>query len=136
MARENHIDVTETELAVMEVLWGAAQWTARGVTDRLYPRGGVAHYQTVKKLLERLEAKGFVRRETGEVAHRFSAAVGRDELIGRRLRALADRLSGGSMTPLLTSLVRSKPLKASEIDQLRALIDEMDRSAKGRNSRK
>jgi predicted transcriptional regulator len=79
-------DITDAELAVMEVLWGADAATIRGIRDKLYPRGGLAHYNTVQKLLERLEAKGFVRRQTGELAHRFSAAVERGELIGRRWR--------------------------------------------------
>src|SRR5687767_2026925 len=105
----NNPDVTETELAVLEQLWAAAAAdepaTIRAISDRLYPGGGAAHYATVQKLLERLEAKKFVRRDDSAMAHRFTASVKRDELIGRRLRAMADKLCGGSMTPLITSLV-------------------------------
>ena len=118
-------DVTDAELAVMEVLWESAA-TIRGIRDRLYPRGGAAHYNTVQKLLERLETKGFVHRDTGEIAHRFTATVERDELIGRRLRAMADELCGGSLTPLISGLVRTQPLKPREIRELRALIDRLD----------
>jgi predicted transcriptional regulator len=119
-------DVTDAELAVLEVLW-TAPGTIRGIRDKLYPGGGLAHYNTVQKLLERLEAKGFVSRDTAEIAHRFTAAVERDELIGRRLRAMADELCGGSLAPLISGLVRTGPLKAGEIDELRALIDRLDR---------
>src|SRR4051812_8523620 len=99
-------DVTDAELAVMEVLW-ASPATVREIRDKLYPRGGPAHYNTVQKLLERLGFKGYVRRDAEQLAHRFSAAVARDELIGRRLRAMADELCGGSMATLLTGLVRT-----------------------------
>jgi predicted transcriptional regulator len=124
-------DVTDAELAVMEVLWGAPA-TIRGIRDKLYPRGGLAHYNTVQKLLERLEAKGYIDRDTQELAHRFTAAVGREELVGRRLRAMADELCGGSLATLLTGLVRSQPLKPAEIRELRELIDRADRTDRSR----
>ena len=123
----NHPDVTETELAVLEQLWAAEEpSTIRASSDRLYPGGGAAHYATVQKLLERLEAKKFVRRDDSAMAHRFTAAVKRDELIGRRLRAMADKLCGGSMTPLITSLVESRALTKRELGELRELIDKLD----------
>jgi predicted transcriptional regulator len=128
-------DVTETELAVLEQLWAAGEpATIRAISDRLYPGGGSAHYATVQKLLERLEAKKFVRRDDTAMAHRFTAAVGRGALIGRRVRAVADKLCGGSMTPLITSLVESQTLTKRELSELRELIDKLD--AKGRPRRK
>ena len=128
-------DVTETELAVLDQLWSAGEpATIRAISDRLYPGGGAAHYATVQKLLERLEAKKFVRRDDSQLAHRFTASVGRDELIGRRLRAMADKLCGGSMAPLITSLVESRALTKRELSELRELIDRLD--AKGGKARR
>jgi predicted transcriptional regulator len=129
---DEKIDVTETELAVMEQLWSTGPATVRGLTDQLYPRGGMAHYKTVQKLLDRLEAKGFVQRKTDQTAHEFLAAVGREELIGRRLRAMADSLGGGSLVPLVSGLVNGAAgrLKPSEIQELRALVERLDRSRK------
>ena len=128
-------DATETELAVLEQLWASPRATIRDIADRLYPAGGVAHYNTVQKLLDRLEAKGFVRRDNAEMAHRFTALVGRDALIGRRLRAMAQKLCGGSLTPLLTNLVQSQSLTPSEITELRDLIDRLDRQNRKKNRR-
>ena len=119
-------DVTDAELAVLQVLWDGGPATIRRLTDVLYPAGGAAQYATVQKLLDRLEAKGYVgRRRTGS-AHLFSAAVPRDELIGRRLQDVAEKLCGGSLTPLLTHLVRTRRLSARERQELRDLIDELD----------
>ena len=56
-------DVTETELAVLEALWDEEPATIRTLTDLCYPGGGTSHYATVQKLLERLEHKGYVRRQ-------------------------------------------------------------------------
>src|SRR5689334_11980362 len=94
-------DVTETELAVLQVLWEQATATRRQITDVLYPDGDNAHYATVQKLLERLEAKGYVCHKRSEGVLSFTAAVDREQFISRRLLDMADKLCGGSLTPLL-----------------------------------
>ena len=80
MARRSAEDVTETELAILQVLWERGEATRRQIADVLYPGGGEAHYATVQNLLLRLERKGFVRHDQGGVLV-FSAMVDRDELI-------------------------------------------------------
>jgi predicted transcriptional regulator len=129
-------DVTETELAVLQVLWDQGPATIRQITDLLYPEGEAAHYATVQKLLDRLEAKGFVTRDRTPPAHAFAAAVGRDDLIGRRLQAMAEQLCGGSLTPLLTHLVKARRLSPRERQDLRDLIDELDKRNKGKGDRR
>jgi predicted transcriptional regulator len=125
-------DVTDTELALLQVLWDNGAATIRQLTDSLYPGGGTPQYATVQKLLERLEAKGCVRRARTPPAHVFSAAIAREDLIGRRLQDMAEKLCGGSLTPLLTHLVRTKGLTAHERQELRDLIDELDSKGKGK----
>jgi predicted transcriptional regulator len=129
-------DVTDTELGILQVLWDRGPATIRRLTEALYPGGGTVAYATVQKLLERLEAKGCVRRDRSNAAHTFSAAVGRDDLIGRRLQAVAEQMCGGSLTPLLSHLVRARGLNARERQELRSLIDELDRENKGKRERR
>jgi predicted transcriptional regulator len=125
-------DVTDAELAVLQVLWEQGPCTIRQLTDRLYPEGRAAQYATVQKLLERLQDKGCVQRDRGPAVHRFAAALAREELIGRRLQSVAEKLCGGSLTPLLTHLVQSQKLSPAERQELRDLIDELDRPPKGK----
>ncbi len=117
-------DVTETELAILQVLWESGSSTIRQVADVLYPKGGRAQYATVQKLLDRLEQDGWVGRTKAQPANFYRATVGREELIGRRLQDVAEKLCGGSLTPLLTHLVRANRLTAVERQELRDLIDE------------
>ena len=123
-------DVTHAELAVLQVLWDHGPATVRLLTDTLYPEGTAAQYATVQKLLERLEGKGCVERDRRPWPHVFQATIDRDELIGRQLRAVAEKLCGGSLTPLLTHLVRTRRLDAQERQELRDLIDELDNGKK------
>lgn len=120
-------DVTPAELSVLEALWEAGALTIRELTDALYPRGGTSHYATVQKLLDRLGDKGCVRRSKEGRAFRFEAAVAKEDLIDHKLQAVADQLCDGSLTPLLTHLVKERRLKAGEIQDLRTLLDELDR---------
>jgi BlaI family penicillinase repressor len=119
-------DLPDAELSVLQTLWERGPSTIRQLTDALYPSGTEAHYATVQKLLERLESKGFVSRDRSSWAHVFRAILDRDELIGRRLQAMAEKLCGGSLTPLLTNLVRSKRLTPRERREIRKLMDELD----------
>ncbi len=119
-------DVTDAELLVLEALWARGPATIRSLTESVYPEGGPGKYATVQKLLERLEEDGHVARERSGMAHVFTAAIAREELIGRRLQDVAEKLCGGSLTPLLTHLVRQRRLSAREREELRNLIDELD----------
>ena len=125
--KRSQADVTDAELSLLQSLWDLGPSTIRQLVERVYAQEGASVYATVQKLLDRLEAKGCVRRDRSGVVHVFEAAIDRDELIGRRLRAVADALCGGSLTPLLTHLVQGEGLSIEERKELRALIDRLDR---------
>ena len=66
------------------------------------------------------------------MAHVYKAVSSRDELIGQRLRTLANNLCGGSSTPLLTHLLQTERLTRAELDELRALLEEMGERKRGK----
>jgi len=123
----NPMDVTDAELALLSALWDHGPATIRQLVDRVYGQGGTSVYATVQKLLERLEQKDCVARDRSQSVHVFTASVDRSELIGRRLRAVADALCGGSLTPLLTHLVEGQGMSQAERRELRSLIERLDR---------
>lgn len=117
---------SETELEVLRVLWNHGPGTVRAVDRVLKKQGRSWAYTTVLTLLQRLEAKGYVSRETEGVAHVFHAAVTRDKLLRTRLRELADQLTEGAATPLVQALVDGHRFTRDEIDHFRRLLDEVD----------
>jgi predicted transcriptional regulator len=116
--------IPDAELKVMEELWRRGDATIGDLRDALYPQGGSSKFATVQKLLTRLLAKKLVRRRKNDANWIFQAAVARNDLIGGELRRVADRLSGNSMTPLLTYLVEAGNLTSRERAHLRNLLDE------------
>src|SRR5215472_10767556 len=125
--KRSQADVTDAELSLLQSLWDLGPSTIRQLVERVYAQEGASVYATVQKLLDRLESKGCVRRDRRGAVHVFQAAIDRDELIGRRLRAVADSLCGGSLSPLLTHLVEARGLSQTERRELRVLIEKLDR---------
>jgi BlaI family transcriptional regulator, penicillinase repressor len=135
MSRRPAEDVTETELAILQVIWEHGRATRRQITDALYPQGGEAHYATVQNLLGRLERKGFVRHSRAEGVLVFTSRIDRDELIRRRLQGVADKLCGGAVAPLVMNLVRSRPLSADEVEHLYLFLREQRKSRSAADSK-
>ena len=129
-------DITQGELAVLQVLWDRPAASIRQITESLYPKNTATHYGTVQKQLERLESKGFVTRDRSLFVHLFSAAVGREELVGRRLDAVMDKLCGGSLEPILTHLLRTPKLTDEQRRRLRELIESDDETDPGPQARR
>jgi BlaI family penicillinase repressor len=127
MARKSSNDVTDAELTILQAIWEHGPATIRQLAERIYGEGGASAYGTVQKLLDRLEAKGSVDRDRSESVHVFRATIDREELIGRKLQAVAETLCGGSLTPLLSHLVRGGRLTEKERSDLRSLIERLDR---------
>jgi predicted transcriptional regulator len=129
-------DVTDAELAILEILWERGSATVRELTEKLYSQYSSSQHATVQKLLERLEAKDCVRRDRGTWPHMFEAAIDRGCLIDRQLQRTANKLAGGLIQPLLRHLVKGSKLSTEDRQSLRALLDEPDHDKESRKSGK
>jgi predicted transcriptional regulator len=116
--------LANAELSVMELLWDEGRLTARRLRGRLYPGSEKAQHGTVQRLLQRLEDKGFVRRERDLGVQLFAATVTREDYAAGQLESLAQRLTGGSLAPLVTHLIEERRLSRTEIDRLRRILDD------------
>ncbi|WP_165226034.1 BlaI/MecI/CopY family transcriptional regulator [Aquisphaera insulae] len=128
-------DVTEAELAVLEVLWEEGGVTVRRLIDRLYPAGGASAHATLQKLLERLEAKGCIGRDRTGPVQVIAATVDREALVRRRLRDVADDLCGGSLSAMLSHLVNPRRLRPGDRKALHQLLRQLeDEETRGEES--
>src|SRR5262249_5259721 len=125
-------EITDTELSLLNELWQRPSATVPELTEALYGNTLPALLATVRKLLDRMEAKGCVSRDRTRWPPHYSAAVKREELAGNRLQAAADELYDGDLAPLLTHLVRSQKLSAKDREDLRKVLDELDGKGRGK----
>jgi BlaI family transcriptional regulator, penicillinase repressor len=117
--------ITDGELSILQVLWHQGQSTSREITAVVHQEVTDPKMASVQKLIERLEAKGCVRRDRSQRAHRFRPLVSHEQFLRSRLQALADRLCEGAVVPLVTTLLRSERLPKKDRDQLRKLVDDL-----------
>ena len=122
MAEKKTLHVTETELAVLRVLWQHGRETARGITENVYSGCSASDFATVHSMLKRLEAKGAVHRDRSTHPHGFTAVVTETDIAGFKLQQMADQLSNGSMAPFILYLVESRRLSQEDADAIRKML--------------
>ena len=67
--------------------------------------------------------KGFVERDRSLPVHLFSALISRQAYASSQLESLADKLTGGSLAPLITHLMEEKKISRAEIKKLRQILE-------------
>ena len=115
--------VTETELAILDVLWECGASPIRDIVAALYGKHTTSLHATVKSLLERLEAKDYVVCDKSGFAHSFSAKVSREAYVGQQIMLLADSHFHGAVGPVLLSLIDRIKLSRKDRETIRKIIE-------------
>jgi predicted transcriptional regulator len=118
---------TESELAILQVLWEGGPSSVREVQQALETSVG---YTGVLKLLQLMAAKGLVRRDESERAHLYEAAEPRARTEARLVRRLADRAFGGSTVSLVMRAHSEERASPKELRRIRELLDRADGKAR------
>lgn len=118
-------DLTDAEWTLMEQLWAAPGLTGRALTDALRAETGWSRSTTLT-LLRRLTEKGAVRTEEQDGLHVYFPALSREDAAARQTRDLLGRVYHGSLSLLLSAMTREETLSQSEIDELYAVLNEME----------
>ena len=112
-----------SELEILDMLWRTGDAT---IAEARAALGGDVGYTTVQTRLNRMVAKGIVRKSRATPA-RYSAGVTPDDVTGRDLDLLLERVSRGRVVPLVAHLVKDRDLSSSEIEELKRLIREAEK---------
>ena len=123
--------LTAGEIEILEMLWAAGAVTLSAAHKAMKRAIG---YTTVQTRLNRLVEKGFVFRSDDRPAQ-YSAAVSPNDVSAGHLDLLLKRVSGGSVVPLVTHLVRDRRLSSDEVSELKALIEQAEKDL-GSSSKK
>ena len=127
MARPPARDLTERELEVMHSFWQHGEQTAAEARDRLAQGGLDRAYPTVANLVRLLEEKGFLQQTNAERPFRYRAAASYEEVSGRLLSDIIDRIFHGSREELLLRLIEHRKLTAAERAVLESVLKEKRR---------
>ena len=109
---------TESELAILNVLWKMGPSTVREVHDIINKTRNVG-YTTVLKILQIMTRKNLVNRDESSHAHVYTAGCSRKKTQKRLVNDLLKKAFGGSPLHLASTLFDSENLSKSEFEKLR-----------------
>lgn len=115
----------ELEMRVLRLVWQQQPCTERQVWDELRGQRSVGR-TTILKTIQRLEAKGLLKRAAGEGPVQYRAVVDQRRLLPAIVRRFVDRTLAGSLEPFVAYLADSDKLSAKDLAALRAIARKMN----------
>lgn len=122
---------TDAELEILRVLWDRGPSTVRDVYATLRREREVG-YTTVLKFLQIMATKGLVERDETVRAHVYKAKVAQEQTQRQLVDHLLERAFAGSASRLMMQALASRKSSASEIAEMRKMLEQFD---KGKGSR-
>src|SRR5689334_25444938 len=105
--------LSEAQREIMEIVWDRGDLSASEIRGILCRRRQVAR-NTVRTLLERMEAKGWLtHREEGRT-HIYAAAHDRDTAVGQKGVEVLDQVCGGPPESLMSALIGYRRLHPAQ----------------------
>lgn len=119
--------LTETELELMTILWRIGEGSVADVIAGL-PEDRDLAYTSVSTILRILEQKRVVKTRKEGRGHIYIPVLEKSAYEARTVRHVVDRVFDGTPVALVKQLLNSGQLKAKDLDELRKLIDQKERS--------
>ena len=120
------ISISEAESLVMEPLWRESPLASEQIIAAVQADSDW-HEKTIRTLLNRLLGKGAVSAEKDGRRYLYSPVLSREQWQSQESRNLLDRVFGGRVAPLLAHFSRHEKLSAKDVDELRKLLDAIER---------
>ncbi|MEM7350710.1 MAG: BlaI/MecI/CopY family transcriptional regulator [Acidobacteriota bacterium] len=125
MPRKPNLRPTDSELAILRVLWQRGPSTVRQVQAELEQQEPTG-YTTVLKLLQIMTDKGLVERDEAQRAHVYRTRDSEEATQRHLIGDLLDRAFDGSAAKLVMQALSTRPASTHEMAKIRQLLDRMD----------
>lgn len=116
-------DLSPAQREIMGIVWERGEVTAHEVR-RLLARTREVARNTVRTVLERMEAKGWLTHRVEGRTFLYSAARPRHDTVGQKVRELVDTVCGGSPEALVAALLDYRGLRPDELSRIRQLLSQ------------
>ncbi len=128
MSRATIHRLGDLQLKIMKLLWSRDEATVNELHQQLQEGKDLA-YTTVATMLRKMEARALVKHRVTGRSFVYRAVV-REEAVTRRMADhFVDRLFEGSLTDVVSHLLRTRDVSADEMVELERLIAERKRKA-------
>ena len=116
------MSLSDGEWKLMNLLWESEPRTVPELVEALREDTGWTR-PTINMMLKRLTDYGAVRFEEGEKARRFFPVIDRTGTTVQETERFLNRVYGGSLGLLLSSMSSQRGLSQDEIQELQAILD-------------
>ncbi len=113
--------LTDLENEIMTVIWESGPCTVEAVHQAISKKRKLKEV-SVRTLLRRMEAKGYLTHEVEGRAFLYSAVEPARSFAGRAVRQIIDRLCQGSIEELVSGMVEAEVLDKKELARLAGVI--------------
>ena len=121
--QDHHLSAAQWSL--MESLWESGSLTGREATEAMHKKTGW-NRSTTLTLLRRMEEKGLIGSTVENGIKTFFPLLRREEAALKETESLLDRVYDGSISLLVSAMTHKRALPQEEIDQLYALLEELE----------
>jgi BlaI family penicillinase repressor len=118
---------TAAELEILNILWKKEPLTVKEIHEKLVEKKDVG-YTTALKIMQNMTAKGLLRREPNGKSHLYFSNIKKEETRGKLLDRFLDTTFSGSASGLLMQLLGNKKTSAKELEEIKRIINEIDKS--------
>lgn len=128
-SKSNRLQLSRAQREVMEVIWDLGEASASTVCERINETRPVAR-NTIRTLMERMEAKGWLTHRSEGRSYVYAATVPREESLGQRVMDMVEKACGGNPEKLMMALLDYRGLSDDEANRIRRMLDEARASNK------
>ena len=115
--------LTPAQYEILELVWDAVEGaTVTEIWEAINARRDVTR-NTIINLVDRLEKRGWLKRQKKQGSFRYVAALDRDTTSRLLASEFVDEFFGGSASHLVMSLLGPKRLRPADVQRLRRLLD-------------
>jgi BlaI family transcriptional regulator, penicillinase repressor len=114
---------TDSEIAILAVLWRRGASTVREVHDALGKDSG---YTSTLKLMQLMFEKGLVVRNERYRSHLYEARAPKEQTQRQIAGDLMKRAFDGSAKSLVLGALAAQPASSKDLDEIRSLLDELE----------
>ena len=114
-------EISEAEHQVMKIIWNDNPITAMEIIKKLEK---IADWKpnTIKTFLNRLLKKGAIGYEKSGKEYRYYPFIEEADFVESESRLFLNRIFGGSLKPMLVTMVENEDLTLEDIEDLKSRI--------------
>jgi len=114
--------ISESEQLVMKIIWSENPATANHIVEAL-SKTTTWKPKTIKTLLNRLVNKGALGYKKSGREYHYYPLIEEDVFVKAESRSFLKRVFGGSMKPMLATMVENEDLSSEDIQELKRILE-------------